>query len=138
LNKKCSGDSPSIDYSSHDEDNGECHNEDNIDDNNDNNEKINDKENDDGDDGNDDDYDKDGEDGKGDHNDDSNDGDDEGETKVEKMKDEEMTKVFEISKSGVCSLARNNRSSTMSLATLILCQIILKYMIEGLSAHFLL
>jgi hypothetical protein len=54
---------------------------------------------------NDDDYDESGEEDDGDHNDDSDDEDDEGETKVGKMKYEEMTKAVEIPKSELCSLA---------------------------------
>jgi hypothetical protein len=75
LNEKCSGDSPSIDCSLHDEDNSECQNEDNHDNSNVNKEKNDNKENDDDDGRNDDDNDKGGEDDEGDYNDDSDDGD---------------------------------------------------------------
>jgi hypothetical protein len=106
MNEKCSGNSPSIDYSLHDDDNDECQNEDNNDDSDDNKEKNDDKEKDDDADRNDDDYDKGGEDDDGDHDNGSDDGDDEGETKVEKMKYKEMSKAVEIPKTELCSLAR--------------------------------
>ncbi len=103
LNEKCSGVSPSIDSSLHDEDSVECQNEDNNDNNDDNKDKDYNEENDDGDDRNDDDDDKDGEDDEGDCNDDSDDGD---ETKVEKMKDEKINEAVDSPTSGVYSTAK--------------------------------
>jgi hypothetical protein len=58
---------------------------------------------------NDDDYDDSGEADDSDYNDDSDDEDDEGETKVGKMKYEEMTKAVAIPKSELCSLARTKK-----------------------------